>query len=197
VKKYSAHPTAIIDEPVSIGEGTQIWHFSHVMKGAQIGKNCKLGQNVHIGANVKIGNNVKIQNNVSIYTGVTLEDNVFCGPSAVFTNILTPRSAYPRNTEEYFLKTLVREGATIGANATIICGVTIGKHAFIGAGAVVTRDITDYALVYGNPARQRGWVCECGIKLQFNPDQTARCPECGKEYFQKIEGEIKKIYRKE
>jgi UDP-2-acetamido-3-amino-2,3-dideoxy-glucuronate N-acetyltransferase len=196
VEKYFAHPTAVIDEPAGIGEGTQIWHFSHIMKGAQIGKNCKLGQNVHIGPHVKIGNNVKIQNNVSVYTGVTLEDNVFCGPSAVFTNILTPRSAHPRNTEDYFRKTLVREGATIGANATIVCGITIGKHAFIGAGAVVTKDVSDYALVYGNPARLQGWVCECGAKILFNPEEIAKCQECGKEYVQKIEGKVKKIYPK-
>lgn len=175
------HKTSVVDEPCEMGEGTKIWHFSHIMKGARIGKNCRIGQNVVIAGTAILGNNVKVQNNVSVYDGVILEDDVFCGPSAVFTNIINPRSAYPRNTPEYFLKTLVKQGATIGANATILCAHTIGRHAFIGAGSVVTRDVPDYALIYGNPARINGWMCECGSKLNFNEDR-AECQECGKQY---------------
>lgn len=178
-EKYFIHPTAIIDEPCEIGEGTKIWHFCHIMKGAKIGKNCVIGQNVFIGKGVKIGNNVKIQNNVSVYEGVILEDDVFCGPSMVFTNVLNPRSHIPRKHE--FKQTIVKKGATIGANATIICGHTIGEYAFIGAGAVVTKDVPPYALVIGNPAKITGWMCECGTKLQFASD-TAVCPACGKKY---------------
>ncbi|MBI4691123.1 MAG: Gfo/Idh/MocA family oxidoreductase [Nitrospirae bacterium] len=179
VKKYSVHATAIIDEPSEIGEGTSIWHFSHILKGSKIGKNCRVGQNVVIGPNAVIGNNVKIQNNVSVYEGVELEDNVFCGPSMVFTNVFNPRSEIPRMKE--LRKTLVKHGATIGANATIICGNTIGKFAFIGAGAVVTRDVPDYGLAMGNPAKHSGWICRCGEKLRLNRTR-ARCNLCGDEY---------------
>ena len=153
---YFVHEFAYIDHPVKIGRGTQIWHFSHVMSGAEIGENCKIEQNVFIGRNVKIGNNVKIQNNVSVFEGVTLEDDVFCGPSCVFTNIKTPRSAYPRNTSEDYIKTVVKRGASIGANATIICGITIGEYALIGVGTVVTKNVQGYAVVYGNPAQVKG-----------------------------------------
>ncbi|MBA7478063.1 UDP-2-acetamido-3-amino-2,3-dideoxy-D-glucuronate N-acetyltransferase [subsurface metagenome] len=179
-KDYFVHESAYVDEPVQIGKGTKIWHFSHIMKGAQIGENCKIGQNVYIDTNVKIGNNVKIQNNVSVYKNVILEDSVFCGPSMVFINVFNPRSDYPRRLDEYG-KTLVKRGATIGANATILCGITIGIYAFIGAGAVVTKDIPDYGLVYGNPARIQGWMCECGTKLQFT-DNKAECQKCHKRY---------------
>ena len=191
VKGYFAHESAFIDEPVSIGKGTKIWHFSHIMKEARIGKNCIIGQNVHIASGAIIGNNVKIQNNVSVYNGVILEDNVFCGPSMVFTNIINPRSAYPRNTPDHYYKTLVKEGTTIGANATIICGYTLGRQAFIGAGAVVTGDIPDYALVYGNPARIKGWICECGEKLGFEGGK-AHCEECNKSY-EKEDNKVKRI----
>lgn len=155
-RNYFVHESAYIDHPVKIGRGTQIWHFSHVMSGAEIGENCKIEQNVFIGRNVKIGNNVKIQNNVSVFEGVTLEDDVFCGPSCVFTNIKTPRSAYPRNTSEDYIKTVVKRGASIGANATIICGITIGEYALIGVGTVVTKNVQGYAVVYGNPAQVKG-----------------------------------------
>jgi len=179
-KDYFVHPSSFIDDDVQIGEGTKIWHFCHIMSGARIGKNCKIGQNVFVDRHVKIGNNVKIQNNVSVYRGVTLEDNVFCGPSMVFTNVFNPRSAYPRDISEY-RKTLVRKGATVGANATIVCGVTLGKHVFIGAGTVITEDVPDYALVYGNPATVKGWMCECGGKLEFKNDR-AICNKCGKKH---------------
>jgi UDP-2-acetamido-3-amino-2,3-dideoxy-glucuronate N-acetyltransferase len=175
---YFKHPTAVIDEPCWIGEGTKIWHFSHISEGVAIGKNCKLGQNVFVAPEVKIGNNVKIQNNVSVYGGVELEDHVFCGPSMVFTNIRNPRCKYPQETQDKYLRTLVREGASLGANCTIVCGVTIGRNALVGAGSVVTRDVPDYALVYGNPARIAGWMCECGKKL--GPDKE-KC-ECGLAY---------------
>ncbi|NVM57450.1 MAG: Gfo/Idh/MocA family oxidoreductase [Desulfobacterales bacterium] len=176
VKAYFAHQSAYIDEPVSIGAGTKIWRFSHVMEGAVIGEQCKIGQNVMVGRSVRIGNDVKIQNNVSVYEGVVLEDHVFCGPSMVFTNVYNPRSHVPRKDE--IEQTLVKKGATIGANATIICGHTIGRYAFIGAGAVVTKDIPDYALVVGNPGRIRGWMCACGIRLDF-VSNTAQCRRCG------------------
>lgn len=179
-KPYFVHPSAIVDEPVKIGKGTKIWHFCHVMSGAEIGGNCSLGQNVFVGRGVKIGNNVKIQNNVSVYEGVTLEDDVFCGPSMVFTNVDKPRSAHPTDSS-YYLKTIVKRGCTIGANATIVCGVTLGEHSFIGAGAVVTRDVPPYALVYGSPATVKGWMCACGNKLVFDAERTA-CPVCGKTY---------------
>ncbi len=179
VTLFSVHQTAIVDEPAEIGEGTSIWHFSHVLKGSQIGTNCKIGQNVVIGPNAVIGNNVKIQNDVSVYEGVILEDYVFCGPSMVFTNVFNPRSQIPRMKE--LRKTLVKKGATIGANATVVCGVTIGRYAFIGAGAVVTRDVSDYALVMGNPAKQTGWMCRCGEKLTLKKSK-ARCSVCSAEY---------------
>jgi UDP-2-acetamido-3-amino-2,3-dideoxy-glucuronate N-acetyltransferase len=174
MKSYFIHESSLIDEDCEIGTGTKIWHFSHVLKNTRIGNNVNIGQNVVIGPDVKVGNNVKIQNNVSVYPGVTLEDNVFCGPSCVFTNVINPRSSIPRKHE--ILPTLVREGVTIGANATIICGVTIGKYAFIGAGSVVTKDVPDYQLVYGNPAQPQGWMCECGNRLNENK----KCKSCGK-----------------
>lgn len=179
-RSYFAHETAVIDEPCEIGEGVQIWHHCHIMKNAKIGKSCILGQNVFVGSNVIIGDHCKIQNNVSLYDGVVLEDEVFCGPSMVFTNVMNPRSTIERKHE--FLRTLVKKGATIGANATIVCGCTIGRYSFIGAGAVVTADVPDYSLVYGNPAKIRGWVCRCGIKLSFSLDrseETEKCPNCG------------------
>jgi UDP-2-acetamido-3-amino-2,3-dideoxy-glucuronate N-acetyltransferase len=176
---YFAHPTAVIDLPVSIGPGTKIWHFCHVMSGAVIGQNCVLGQNVFVGARARIGNNVKLQNNVSVYDCVHLEDDVFCGPSAVFTNVVHPRSHVSRKDE--FATTLVRRGATIGANATILCGLTIGQFAFVGAGAVVTADVPDYALVVGVPARQKGWACQCGQPLRLD-DNRAQCPRCTQAY---------------
>jgi UDP-2-acetamido-3-amino-2,3-dideoxy-glucuronate N-acetyltransferase len=176
---YFAHESAFIDEGVEIGEGTSIWHTSHILKGSRLGKNCKIGQNVVVGPNVTVGNGVKIQNNVSVYEGVTLEDYVFCGPSMVFTNVFNPRSEIPRMKE--LKPTLVRRGATLGANCTILCGLTVGRYAFIGAGAVVTKDVPDHALVLGNPARVAGWMCACGIKLAVKA-KKARCVVCGKQY---------------
>jgi len=160
---FTVHDTAVVDSDVSVGVGTNIWHFSHILHHTTIGSGCSLGQNVMVGPHVSVGNNVKIQNNVSVYEGVTLEDDVFCGPSVVFTNVINPRSFVNRKQE--FKKTLVKKGASIGANATIVCGVVVGEYAFIGAGAVVTRDVPDYALVVGNPARFLGWVCACGERL--------------------------------
>jgi len=180
---YFVHESSYVDDGCEIGDGTMIWHFCHVIKGTKIGERCRIGQNVVIGPTVSIGHNCKIQNNVSLYNGVTLEDDVFCGPSMVFTNIQTPRSAFPRNRPEDNLPTLVKRGASIGANATIVCGTTIGEHALIGAGAVVTRDVPAYALVYGNPARRRGWACECGIVLRFDSD-VAACESCRRTYRQ-------------
>jgi len=180
--KYFKHESAYIDENVEIGEGTKIWHFSHIQSGARIGKFCVIGQNVNIGNNVVIGNYVKIQNNVSVYEGVTLEDYVFCGPSMVFTNILNPRSLYPQKGSEYYVKTLVKYGASLGANCTIVCGVTIGKFAFVGAGAVVTKNVPDYGLVVGNPARLIGWMSEAGEKLLFDKDGFAFCKKSNKKY---------------
>jgi len=177
---YFAHETAVIDPGSQIGEETRIWHFSHIMTNCVIGHQCSIGQNVVISPEVRIGNRVKIQNNVSVYTGVICEDDVFLGPSAVFTNVINPRSAV--NRKEEFKPTLVRQGATIGANATIVCGVTIGRYAFIGAGAVVTKNIPDYALVVGNPARQTGWMSEFGHKLSFNSEGIAVCPESQEQY---------------
>ncbi len=193
-KKYFVHESSYVDDNVEIGEGTKIWHFCHVLKNTKIGKNCVLGQNVMVGPNVVVGNRVKIQNNVSVYEGVELEDDVFCGPSMVFTNVINPRSFIERKQE--FKKTLVKKGASIGANATIVCGVTIGKYAFIGAGAVVTKDVPDYALVVGVPARQIGWVCKCGVRLEKNPQDKYVCSSCGSEYLEKngiLEPLIEKI----
>lgn len=181
-KNFYVNEYAVIDENVEIGEGTKIWHFTHVQSGAKIGKYCVLGQNVNVGNNVVIGNYVKIQNNVSVYEGVTLEDYVFCGPSMVFTNIKDPRSKYPQVGSKYYIKTLVKEGASLGANCTIVCGITIGRYAFVGAGAVVTRDVPDFALVVGNPARIVGWVSEAGVKLNFDGNGIAVCPKTGKKY---------------
>lgn len=180
--KYFKHESAYVDDNVEIDEGTKIWHFSHVQSGAKLGKNCVLGQNVNIGNNVTIGNFVKIQNNVSVYEGVILEDYVFCGPSMVFTNISDPRSKYPQVGAKYYKKTLVKEGASLGANSTIVCGHTIGRFAFVGAGAVVTKDIPDFALVVGNPARIIGWFSEAGQKLAFDKDGIAYCEKSNKKY---------------
>jgi UDP-2-acetamido-3-amino-2,3-dideoxy-glucuronate N-acetyltransferase len=177
---YFVHKSGYVDENVKIGDGTKIWHFSHVMANVKIGEKCILGKNVHIASNVKIGNNVKIQNNVSVYEGVTLEDDVFCGPSMVFTNVDTPRSAYPRDNKDY-LKTLVKRGTTIGANATILCGTTLGEYSFVGAGSIVTKDIPAYAIVYGNPAKVQGWMCECGKRLSFTGN-IITCTKCGLKY---------------
>ncbi|HVN59214.1 MAG TPA: DapH/DapD/GlmU-related protein [Bacteroidales bacterium] len=179
-KEYFAHESAVIDEGCTIGRGTKIWHFSHIMQGCEIGESCNIGQNVVISPGVRLGRNVKVQNNVSIYTGVTCEDDVFLGPSMVFTNISNPRSAVVR--KEQYSGTLVEKGASIGANSTVICGHTIGRFAFIGAGAVVTRDVKPYALVVGNPARQTGWMSEFGHRLHFGADGTAVCPESGERY---------------
>lgn len=177
---YYAHPTAVIDENCSIGDGTKIWHFSHIMAGAVIGKNCNLGQNVVVGSNVVLGNNVRVQNNVSIYEGVVCEDDVFLGPGMVLTNVINPRSAISRKNE--FKQTLIRKGATIGANATIVCGNEIGTYAFIGAGAVVTKPVAPYALIIGNPGKQSGWMSEFGHKLQFDQFNRAFCRESGEKY---------------
>jgi UDP-2-acetamido-3-amino-2,3-dideoxy-glucuronate N-acetyltransferase len=179
-KKYYAHPTAVIDEGCTIAAGTKIWHFSHIMPGCKIGENCNIGQNVVVSPEVVLGKNVKVQNNVSIYTGVECEDDVFLGPSMVFTNVVNPRSAVNRRGQ--YAKTLVKQGATIGANATIVCGHDIGRFAFIGAGAVVTKHVPDYALVIGNPSRQVGWMSEFGHKLQFDGNGEATCPESGDRY---------------
>ncbi|MBC7220181.1 N-acetyltransferase [Candidatus Bipolaricaulota bacterium] len=187
---YFVHESAYVDPGAKVGPGTKIWHFSHVMGGAEIGANCSLGQNVFVADRVKIGNHVKIQNNVSVYEGVVLEDYVFCGPSCVFTNVRTPRSAFPRNRPEDYVPTVVKHGASIGANATVVCGVTIGEWAFVAAGAVVTKDVPPYALVAGVPARIIGWACECGVPLRFEGggDQEATCAECGRVYRLKGEG---------
>ena len=180
MKNFFAHETAVIDEGVEIGDGTRIWHFSHIMTGSTIGTNCNLGQNVVVSPNVILGNNVKVQNNVSIYTGVVCEDDVFLGPSMVFTNVINPRSAVVRRDE--YMHTLVEKGATIGANATIVCGNNIGKFAFIGAGAVVIREVKPYALVVGNPSKQIGWMSEYGHRLEFDSEGMASCPESGENY---------------
>ena len=177
---YFVHESSYVDEGCEIGAGTKIWHFSHIMSHCKIGNRCNIGQNVVISPEVILGDNVKIQNNVSIYTGVTCEDDVFLGPSMVFTNVINPRSAVNRKSE--YAKTIVRKGASIGANATIVCGNNIGKYAFIGAGAVVTKEVPDYALVMGNPAKQTGWMSEYGHKLKFDANSTAVCPESKQEY---------------
>ncbi len=185
---YFAHESSYVDDGAQIGRGTKIWHFTHVMPGAVIGERCNLGQNVVVMPGTRIGNNVKIQNNVSIYEGVTLEDDVFCGPSCVFTNVLNPRSHISRRRE--YRPTLVRRGATIGANATVVCGVTLGRYAFIGAGAVVTADVPDFALMLGVPARQAGWMCQCGIRLEIT-GSAAHCASCGAGY--RKEGEALRL----
>jgi UDP-2-acetamido-3-amino-2,3-dideoxy-glucuronate N-acetyltransferase len=183
-RPYFAHETAVIDEPCDIGAGTKIWHFSHVMRDSRIGAGCNIGQNVVVSPQCVIGNNVKIQNNVSIYTGVIIEDDVFCGPSMVFTNVINPRSFIERKTE--YKATLIQRGASIGANATVICGVTLGQYCVVGAGGVVTRDVPRYAVVYGNPARVRSWVCYCGVGLDLGGDDAdsrqASCGACGRKY---------------
>ena len=179
---YFRHESAYVDDPCEIGDGTKIWHFSHVQSGAKIGANCVLGQNVNIGNNVSIGDAVKIQNNVSVYEGVKLEDFVFCGPSVVFTNVVDPRCKYPQSGSQFYRRTLVKEGASLGANATIVCGHTIGRHAFVGAGSVVTGDVPDFALVVGVPARIAGWVSEAGKKLVFDASGHASCAKSGKRY---------------
>lgn len=178
--EYYAHPSAIIDEGARIGNGSKIWHFCHIMPGAIIGENCSLGQNVFVANGVTLGNNVKVQNNVSLYEGVVCEDDVFLGPSMVFTNVINPRSAVNRKSE--YLPTRVRRGASVGANATLVCGVTIGEYAFIGAGAVVTKDVPAFALVVGNPARQIGWMSRHGVRLQFDANNRAACPSSGEQY---------------
>lgn len=187
---YFAHETAVIDEGCTIGQGSKIWHFSHIMTGAVIGRNCNLGQNVVISPDVVLGNNVKVQNNVSVYTGVICEDDVFLGPSMVFTNVINPRSAVVRKNQ--YQTTRVKKGASIGANATIICGITIGEYAFIGAGAVVNKDVRPYSLVVGNPARHIGWMSEYGHRLHFDNEGKARCPESHELYLLK-NGSVVKI----
>lgn len=186
---YFAHETAVIDEGCSIGDGTKIWHFSHIMSGCVIGENCNFGQNVVVSPKVVLGNNVRVQNNVSIYEGVICEDDVFLGPSMVLTNVINPRSAVSRKQE--YMTTLIKKGASIGANATIVCGNVIGSYAFIGAGAVVTKEVVDYALIIGNPGRQTGWMSEYGQKLKFNEDGEAICTESGEKYILK-NGKVKK-----
>lgn len=183
MENYFVHPSSIVDDNVEIGEGTKIWHFSHIQSGCKIGKKCSFGQNVNVSNHVIIGNGVKVQNNVSIYEGVELEDYVFCGPSCVFTNDLTPRAKYPKGPSGY-KRTLIKEGASIGANATVVCGHTIGKWALIGAGAVVTTNVPDHALMLGIPARQRGWACECGALL----GEDLHCAHCGRKYKQTENG---------
>jgi UDP-2-acetamido-3-amino-2,3-dideoxy-glucuronate N-acetyltransferase len=189
-KGYFAHDTAVIDEGCTIGKGTRIWHFSHIMTGCEIGENCNIGQNVVVSPGVKLGRNVKVQNNVSIYTGVVCDDDVFLGPSMVFTNIINPRSAVIRKNS--YVSTIVEKGASIGANSTIICGNRIGKYSFVGAGAVVTKDVRPYALVVGNPARQTGWISEYGHKLKFDGEGIAICPESGEKY-RLLDGSVLKI----
>lgn len=187
---YFAHPTSVIDPGCQIGKGVKIWHFSHIMSNCSIGENCNIGQNVVISPEVVLGKNVKVQNNVSIYTGVICEDDVFLGPSMVFTNVINPRSAVNRKNQ--YAKTIVKRGASIGANATIVCGHDIGRYAFIGAGAVVTKHVPDYALVVGNPARQTGWMSEYGQKLTFSSQGIAECPE-SKERYQLKDGKVTKL----
>jgi len=185
-----AHASSFIDEGAQVGDGTKIWHFCHVMGSAKIGRDCSLGQNVFVGARVEIGDHVKIQNNVSLYEGVVLEDYVFCGPSMVFTNVKTPRSEFPRNSADDYRPTRIKRGASIGANATVVCGITIGRNAFIAAGAVVTKDVPDNALMVGVPARQAGWACDCGIPLGSSGPQFV-CPECHRA-FELVGGALQK-----
>lgn len=187
---FFVHPTAVVDEGAKIGERTSVWHFTHIMPGAVIGEGCTLGQNVFVASGVVLGNNVKVQNNVSIYEGVICEDDVFLGPSVVFTNVFNPRSAISRKNE--YKSTIIKKGATIGANATVVCGNNVGEYAFIGAGAVVTKDVPPYALIMGNPARQTGWMSEFGQKLSFNEEGFAICPE-SKEKYRLIENTVEKI----
>jgi UDP-2-acetamido-3-amino-2,3-dideoxy-glucuronate N-acetyltransferase len=179
---YFKHESAYVDDNCEIGEGTKIWHFSHIQSGAKIGKKCVFGQNVNVGNNVSVGDFCKVQNNVSIYEGVTLEDFVFCGPSMVFTNILDPKCKYPQVGAQFYVKTLAKEGASIGANATIVCGITLGKHCLIGAGSVVTKDVPDYALIVGVPGKIIGWVSEAGKRLEFNREGFAFCEKSKKKY---------------
>lgn len=190
MKEYYAHETAVLDEGCQIGKNTKIWHFTHIMPDAVIGQNCVIGQNVMIANRVTLGDNVKVQNNVSVYEGVTCEDDVFLGPSMVFTNVINPRAFIERKQE--FRPTLVRRGATIGANATVICGCTIGKYALVGAGAVVTHNVPDFALVMGNPARVNGWVSEYGHRLDFDEKGIAQCPESGQKY-QLSDNQVKRV----
>jgi UDP-2-acetamido-3-amino-2,3-dideoxy-glucuronate N-acetyltransferase len=186
---YFIHPSSYVDEPCTVGQGTKIWHFCHIMSGAKIGENCVLGQNVMVGNNVTIGNNVKIQNNVSIYTGVELEDDVFCGPSCVFTNVINPRSQIIRRSE--YQRTLIRKGATIGANATIVCGISVGRYAFIGAGSVVRKDVPDYALILGVPGVQKGWMSRHGYRLKPSGESNIWiCPNSGWRYYEESPGVI-------
>ena len=183
MKDVFLHESCYVDEGAELGSGTKVWHFTHIMERSRIGKNCNIGQNVSIAPDVQIGDNVKIQNNVSVYTGVIIEDDVFLGPSMVFTNVINPRSHVSRKDE--YQRTLVKRGASIGANATIVCGVTLGAYAFVGAGAVVTRDVPDYALVHGNPAKIMGWMCNCGIRLRWNSlrgQELANCEACNRHY---------------
>jgi len=190
---YFVHESSYVDEGCRIGAGTKIWHFSHIMSGCRIGERCNVGQNVVVSPDVVIGTNVKIQNNVSIYTGVILEDDVFCGPSMVFTNVVNPRSHVIRKHE--YQQTLVKRGASLGANCTVVCGHTIGRYAFVGAGAVITRDVPDYALVVGNPGRVAGWMCECGIKLAAEAAHPANatCHSCGAEYVPDQDGRLCRV----
>ncbi len=188
---YFAHESAYVDQPAEIGSGTKIWHFCHVSKGAKIGKNCSLGQNVYIGSRVEIGSNCKIQNNVSVYDLVTLEDDVFCGPSMVFTNDMNPRAAFPKGGK--WIPTLVKTGASLGANCTIVCGYTVGKHAFVAAGSVVRFDVPDHAIVAGVPAKIIGWMCECGGRLDFGKAAECTCGSCQRNYRKKNEKLVEKI----
>jgi UDP-2-acetamido-3-amino-2,3-dideoxy-glucuronate N-acetyltransferase len=179
---YRKHESSYVDDGASVGAGTRIWHFSHIMSGARIGERCSIGQNVNIGGAAILGNGVKVQNNVSIYDDVVIEDDVFCGPSMVFTNVTNPRAFVERKHE--YKRTLIKKGASVGANATIVCGVTLGEYCFVGAGSVVTKDVPAYAMVYGNPARVHGWMCKCGVKL----DEAYICPACGKKYRKTVNG---------
>lgn len=184
--KYFLHKSSYIDENVRVGNGTKIWHFSHIQSGTVIGEKCVFGQNVNVGNNVKIGNFVKVQNNVSIYEGVEIEDYVFCGPSMVFTNILDPRCEFPQKGKDFYIKTLIKTGTSLGANSTIVCGNTIGKYVFVGAGAVVTKDVPDFALITGVPGKISGWICRCGEKLSLSKDlessEESTCPRCDRKY---------------